>query len=245
MKLQECMALVTGGAVRIGRAICEALATEGCGVIVHCNNSIKEAEELAKQIRTTNARAHVVRGDLTSRQKCRDIVDEAWRKEGRLDILINNAGVFHKDSLISATDEEFLAQIAINFQAPAWLTFAFSKKIKDKSHGAAIVNLLDRRIMSPGDDCLPYVVSKKMLAEFTRTSAMELAPTITVNAVAPGAVLPPPRKSGEYVKDMAGNVPLGIKCTPADVAAAVVFLLKSKGITGQTIFVDGGQHFVI
>ena len=107
-----------------------------------------------------------------------------------------------------------------------------------------MINLLDRRITSLDDSCVPYVLSKKSLAEFTRIAALELAPRITVNAVAPGAVLPPPGKGKAYLKDNAGPIPLGRLVKPEEVAAAVVFLLKSESVTGQTVFVDGGQNLL-
>ncbi len=262
MNLRSCKVLVTGGAVRIGRAICEALAAQGCDIVVHCNASQDKADELVRALRHKNTRAFVVNGDLTSREICRRVLEEAWEKANGIDVLINNAAVFHKDSLMSATEEALMTELMINFMAPMRLTFALAEKMgicKDENglycgqgkgmlnkcagrqvSRAAVVNLLDRRIAGAGLDCLPYLVSKNMLAEFTKTAAMELAPYIRVNGVAPGAVLAPSGESG--VKDMAGPVPLGAGCMPEDIACAVVFLLESDYITGHTIFVDGGQH---
>lgn len=262
MNLRSCKALVTGGAVRIGRAICEALAAKGCDVVVHCNASQDKADELVRVLRQENVRAFVVKGDLTSRATCRRVLEEAWEKAEGIDFLINNAAVFHKDSLMSATEEMLMTELMINFMAPMRLTFALAEKMgvcRDENglyrvpgkdmlnkcagrqvNKAAVINLLDRRIAGTGLDCLSYFVSKNMLAEFTKTAAMELAPYVRVNGVAPGAVLAPPAAS--RVRDVAGPVPLGSGCMPADTACAVVFLLESDYITGHTIFVDGGQH---
>jgi len=258
MNLKGKTALVTGGAVRIGRAICEVLAGRGCNVVIHYNKSLNEATDLALELEAGGVDAVTVRGDLSSPAGCSRIISDAVRKAGRLDILINNAAVFHKDSLMSSTKKKIVQELDVNFLAPAMLIKEFSGRIlagRGMTPGVKgkIVNLLDRRISGSETGCLPYLISKKMLAELTRESAIELAPYITVNGVAPGAVLAPGLKSGtgtrlrrnrNAVRDMAGVIPLEKRCTPRDVAHAVVFLLESDGITGQVIFVDGGQHLL-
>ncbi|HNX52612.1 MAG TPA: SDR family oxidoreductase, partial [Pontiellaceae bacterium] len=107
-----------------------------------------------------------------------------------------------------------------------------------------IINLLDRRVTSHDTTCIPYMLSKKGLEELTKLAALDLAPGITVNAVAPGAILPPPKDSNNPAWEYAGTIPLGKRPTPADIADAVLYLLKSDHITGQTIFVDGGQNLL-
>jgi NAD(P)-dependent dehydrogenase (short-subunit alcohol dehydrogenase family) len=107
-----------------------------------------------------------------------------------------------------------------------------------------VVNLLDHRIVGVPTDCVPYLLSKKMLAEFTRMAALELATSITVNGVAPGPVLAVDKRRNLAAREKAGDIPLARRPTPEDVAAAVVFLLESDSITGQTIFVDGGRHLI-
>ena len=107
-----------------------------------------------------------------------------------------------------------------------------------------MVNLLDRRITSLDTSCVPYVLSKKSLAELTKIAALDLAPRIRVNAVAPGAVLPPPGKGRAYLRDMAGPIPMGRLVKPEEIAEAVVCLLKADSVTGQILFVDGGQRLL-
>lgn len=231
MNLNGKVALVTGGAVRIGAAICRALAAEGARVVIHYRRSKKEALALAKEL---GGRA--VQSDLDSESACERLIARA----GKLDILVNNAAVFQKDSLKAVTARKLEAEFWPNLFAPILLTRAFAAQTK----GGAIVNLLDRRITSLDGSCVPYVLSKKSLAEFTKIAALELAPRIRVNAVAPGAVLPPPRKGKSYLKDNAGPIPLGRLVKPEEVAAAVVFLVKSESIAGQTVFVDGGQNLL-
>jgi len=243
-------ALVTGGAVRIGRAICEALAAAGCNVAVHYNRSEAEARELVERLAGCGVSAVAVNGELGTEAGAESLIEDAWATAGRLDVLVNSAAVFHKDGLPGTTRDTLLQELAVNAFAPICLTRAFAGRLA-LLHGGQpagiagkVVNLLDRRIAGNETGCLPYLLSKKMLADFTRNAALELAPDITVNAVAPGAILPPPGEGDAYLHDLAGEIPLGHAGGPRDVAEAVLYLLRSDAITGQTVFVDGGQHLV-
>ncbi len=227
MNLSGKRALVTGGAVRIGRAIVLALQAEGVDVVVHYNHSRAEAEQLSP---------HTVQADLTSSDDCATLLERA----GRPDILVNNASVFTKDSLASSAPERVLREFQINLFAPLELMRAFGLQAKE----GAVINLLDRRIRSHDTTCVPYTVSKKGLAELTSLAALELAPRIRVNAVAPGPVLPPPGSTADSARELAGQVPLDNLPTPEQIAEAVLFLLKADSVTGQTLFVDGGQHLL-
>jgi NAD(P)-dependent dehydrogenase (short-subunit alcohol dehydrogenase family) len=240
MKLQGQTALVTGGAVRIGRAICEALAAAGAQVIIHHRHSVKEAEALCADLERCGVRAWTLAADLSTEAACEDLVQRAMSAAGRLDILVNNAAVFHKDNLLATTEEKLLTEFRLNLFAPLLLMRAFARH----SAGGKIINLLDRRIAGHDTTCVPYLLSKKALAEATQLAALELAPRFTVNGIAPGAVLPPPGKGADYLHDAAGPVPLQKAITPQDVAAAVFALLQNDAITGQVLFVDGGQHLL-
>lgn len=231
MNLNGKVALVTGGAVRIGAVICRALAAEGARVVIHYRRSKNEAVALAKELG-----GKAVQSDLDSESACKRLMARA----GRPDILVNNAAVFHKDSLKSLTARKLTDEFWPNLFAPVLLTRAFARTVKK----GAVINLLDRRIASLDATCVPYVLSKKSLAEFTKIAALELAPGIRVNGVAPGAVLPPPGKGKAYLKDHAGPIPMGRLVKPEEVADAVVFLLKSDSVTGQIVFVDGGQSLL-
>lgn len=227
MNLKGKRALVTGGAVRIGRAIVEALQAEGVEVVVHYLGSKDEAEALSP---------FTVRADLGNLEEVSGMVEAA----GQLDILINNASLFTKDSLAESLPERALREMNVNLLAPMELTRCFAKQ----AQGGAVVNLLDRRIRANDPSALPYSISKKGLEELTKLSALELAPNIRVNGVAPGPILPPPGDSGEHFAERAGNVPLELFPTPGNIAEAVLFLLKADYCTGQVIFVDGGQHLL-
>ena len=240
MNAKRKVALVTGGAVRIGRAIVEALAAEGLGVVIHCDRSVEAATALAAQIRRRKGAAWVVSGPLGSEAGCRAVMASARRLAGRVDVLVNNAAVFHKDRIDTITEAGLTAELATNLVAPILLTRFFV----EQTRRGCVINLLDRRIESNDPECVPYLLSKKALAEFTRTAALALAPRIRVNGVAPGAVLPPPGKGAAYLHDAAGTIPLESRITPADVAQAVVILLRLETVTGQIVFIDGGQHLL-
>ncbi|MDD5678431.1 MAG: SDR family oxidoreductase [Kiritimatiellae bacterium] len=243
MQLKGKTALVTGGARRIGAALCEALAAEGCRVVIHYNRSAHPAAALAARLRRNGARAWTVPGDFrtgdyqTSRSADR-VVRQAVAVAGRLDILVNNAAVFDKQRLLRSTAEAVRAEWEVNLLAPLMLMQAFARRFKR----GRIINLLDCRITSHQPDAVPYILAKKSLADLTRLAALELAPGITVNGVAPGPVLA--ADAAGATRESAGPLPLKIRPTVQEVVKAALFLLKSDVITGQIIFVDSGRHLL-
>ena len=228
MDLTGKRVLVTGGAVRIGKAIVQALQGAGAEVVVHYRRSKAEAEVLSP---------FAVQADLQCLEECAGLVKQA----GPLDILVNNASIFTKDTLPEGTPERVRREFGINLFAPMELTRAFAAQA---GRGGAVVNLLDRRIRSNDISCAPYLLAKKALADLTRLAALEYAPGIRVNAVAPGPVLPPPGSSAESARELAGNLPLAKLPTSGNIAEAALFLLRADSITGQIVYVDGGQHLL-
>ncbi len=233
VRIKDCMilegkrALVTGGAVRIGKSITQALQAAGVEVVVHYRNSADEARALSP---------FTVQADLQSMEECSRLIEEA----GPLNILINNASIFTKDTLKNSTPERIQREFQVNLFAPMELTRSFAAH----ASSGAVINLLDRRILSNDTSCLPYSISKKGLADLTQLTALEYAPTIRVNAVAPGPILPPPGSSVESVRELAGNIPLDRLPTSDQIAETVLFLLEADSVTGQIIYVDGGQHLL-
>jgi NAD(P)-dependent dehydrogenase (short-subunit alcohol dehydrogenase family) len=216
-------------------------------VVVHYNDSESAAYKLVEELRGRGGAAVAVGGDLSDSKNCERIIREAGDAVGGLDGLVNNAAIFHKDPLIKTSDKNLLLEMGINAFAPIYLTRAFAEQGPGRGAGhlrGRIVNLLDRRIAGYEAGALPYILSKKMLAEFTKLAALELAPDFSVNGVAPGPVLPPPGKGKEYVSDLAGALPLKSHPAVSDVAEAVAYLLSADSITGQIVFVDGGQHLI-
>jgi NAD(P)-dependent dehydrogenase (short-subunit alcohol dehydrogenase family) len=255
MDLKGHTALVTGGAVRIGEAICLALAARKCNVVIHYDHSEAEAEALAASITRGGVKAFCVHGHFGDGD-AGAILDRAWESAGKVDMLVNSAAVFRKSPLVGTTDEDVRSQLDINMLAPLLLSKRFAERLgseKGKNSGrkakavepaGRIVNVLDRRVSGVEAGCIPYLLSKKAMAEFTRSAALEWAPAITVNGVAPGAVLPPPGEGEDYLREAAGEIPLKTTLEPSDVADAVVYALSSNWMTGQILYVDGGQHLL-
>ncbi len=227
MILKGKRALVTGGAMRIGKAITEALRASGVEVVVHYRNSKTEAEALSP---------FILQADLQSMEECSRLIERA----GPLDILINNASIFTKDTLADSSPERVQREFQVNLFAPMELTRTFAAQ----AERGAVINLLDRRIRCNDTTCVPYSITKKGMEELTKLAALEYAPNIRINAVAPGPVLPPLGSSVESARELAGNIPLDKLPTPGNIAEATTFLLESDSITGQVIYVDGGQHLL-
>lgn len=243
MELRGRKALITGGAVRIGRVISETLAQQGCEVIIHCRSSVRDADRLVDLLRESGAKASVIEADLTTERGCYEVMEKAWSRTGGLDFLINNAAVYDRDPLAKCSEEKLLNEMRINLFAPILLTREFAAK----AERGKVINLLDRRIAAHPFGAMAYTLAKKALAEFTQLAAVELAPGITVNGVAPGVVLPPPgmgEAEGEELCRRVEKAPLKRRPTPLDVAEAVVYLLKADAVTGQILFVDAGQHLM-
>lgn len=243
MQLKGKTVMVTGGARRIGAALCQALAAAGCRVVIHYNRSAQPAEKLAARLRRNNAQAWTVAGDfLVGKHRAAGTADQvmcqAWAVAGKLDILINNAAVFHKQRLGQVNAAAACAEWEVNLLAPLLLMQAFARRAKR----GRIINLLDCRIASHQSDAVPYSLAKKSLADLTRLAALELAPGITVNGVAPGPVLAADTVGA--TRESAGPLPLKLRPGVQDVVKAVLFLLEADAVTGQIIFVDSGRHLL-
>ena len=238
------VALVTGGALRIGAAICRTLCLAGYDVLIHCNRSIEAARVLQAEFLELGAASEVLTADLADGDQIERLMQDAWRFADRLDLVVNNASVFSRQPLESADAAEFDRQWRVNALAPILITRAYAREMRVRRAGyeigtGCVVNLLDRRVATDEAGCLAYLTSKKALAAFSRSAALELAPDVRVNGVAPGAVLPP---SAGVMSETAGDAPLPVRCLPEDVARAVLYLAQSECVTGQTMYVDGGQH---
>ena len=231
-------ALVTGGAKRIGEAIVRTLAKHGAGVVIHFSTSGDEAQALADEIMSQGGQAWTLHGDLSDEAATADLISRAQDIAGPIAMLINSASIFPSSNLTSFSPEELAQCIQVNAMAPLQLARDFVK------HKAArhIVNLLDCRIVDYDREHTAYHLSKRMLSTLTRDMAVEFAPAVQVNAVAPGLILPPVGQDESYLADLAHTNPLNRYGSAADVADATLFLLHSTFITGQILFVDGGRH---
>jgi pteridine reductase len=237
-RLEGENALVTGAARRIGRAIALALAREGAGVALHYSSSKREVTELVTEIEALGVKAVSLRADLSSPAELVGLLERAREAIGTIEILVNNASIFPSDTFETVELESLQRNVEINAWAPLVLTRALAAQTE---HGH-VVNLLDSRVSGFDRSHVSYILSKQVLATLTRMSALELAPMIAVNAVAPGLILPPPGEGEEYLKRLATSLPLQRRGTPEDVAAAVIYLVTSEFVTGETIYVDGGRR---
>jgi NAD(P)-dependent dehydrogenase (short-subunit alcohol dehydrogenase family) len=231
-------ALVTGAAKRIGRTIATTLAQNGVHVAVHYNQSAQDALALCEEIQRLGVRAWPISGDLMEAKQAEQVFHEAVAQAGPIDILVNNASIFERDTLWDATDESIAKNVRIHAAAPLIL----SRELARQGRAAQIVNLLDTRVAVYDREHASYNLSKSMLLTLTRMLALELAPNVAVNAVAPGAILPPAGQSETYLAKLAHANPLNRIGDPRDIVEAVLFLLQSRFITGQVIYVDGGLH---
>ncbi len=231
-------ALVTGAAKRIGREIALALARAGVHVAVHFRQSGEQAEKLRMELTSLGVSAWLVEGDFSDTAATQGLVPEVLATAGSLDILVNSASLFLPDTVQDLDFTGLMQHIQVN----AWAPFVLSREFARHVDRGKIINLLDSRIVGDDPSHAGYILSKQMLARLIRMTALEFAPRITVNGVAPGLILPPDGKDESYLNDLARRIPLKRHGEPADIADAVMYLLKSSFLTGQVIFVDGGRH---
>ncbi len=231
-------ALVTGAARRLGRECALALAREGADVVVHFGSSRDEAEETVRLAKECGVEAYSVSADLADPDQLKPLIARALDLAGGLDILVNNASTFAEADFREFGLEDLHKSIAVN----AWAPFALGREFAKLAGAGAIVNFLDTRVSGYDWKHPAYHAAKTLLELFTREMAVEFAPGVRVNAVAPGLILPPEGKDESYLEGLKGSTLLQKYGSAEDVAAAVVFLLKSDFITGHTVFVDGGRH---
>lgn len=233
------VALVTGAARRIGRAIAEALGAAGVAVVVHYRASDNDAQALVEQLRADGHDAWRVRADLQDAGQASQLIARANDVCGRrVDILVNSASLFDTGRVMEFDALELEANIRINAFAPLLLC----RGLAAQTTCGQVVNLLDARMNDYDREHAAYHLSKRMLQALTRMLALELAPDIRVNAVAPGLILPPPGEDERYLASLAHTVPLNRWGGAHDVVRAVMFLLQSPFVTGQIIYVDGGRN---
>lgn len=237
-KLAGKTALVTGAAKRIGRETALSLADEGASVIIHYRDSVDEAKELCREIREKGVSAWTLQADFEKPEEYETLIRRALDEAGGLDILVNNASIFPPDTLDNITFESLVTNIQVN----AWAPFSLAREFKRMVGRGMIINMLDSRIEDADWSHVGYILSKHVLAAMTKMMALDYAPDIRVNAVAPGLILPPPGKDESYIEALKDTVPLRKHGDPQDVADAVVYLAKSDFLTGEVIFVDGGRQ---
>jgi len=235
------VALVTGGARRIGRTIVERLAHEGYAVAIHTRRPSPDAESLARAIVAAGGCAAIVTAELSDPVAVRTIVPRAVAALGPLTLLVNNASEFEEDTLETLTEAQWDRHFAVNLKSAIFLASDFARQVPEDGRGA-IVNIVDQRVLKLTPQFFSYTLTKAALHTATITMAQSLAPRIRVNAVGPGPTLGNVRQTAEDFAQQNAAVLLDEGSKPAEVADAVVFLARSESVTGQLLVVDGGQH---
>lgn len=236
--MQGQTVLITGGARRLGRAAAIKLAEEGFNVIVHYNTGEQDATELCEHIQTLGVSAWKIQAELTDQGECDRLVRSSATLAGPVHHLINNASIFPNDTLDELSRDTLDTSLHINTLVP----YQLSKKIKDAGELQTITNLLDTRVLDYDRSHVSYHLSKRVLMSLTSMMALEWAPQVRSNSVAPGLVLPPEGKDATYLQNLAHTNPLNTVGNEADISNAILFLIQNTFITGQTIYVDGGRH---
>lgn len=235
-------AIVTGGAVRLGRALAERLAREEMNVCISFANSREAAGETHNVLDSHGIRALATHADFNDPvQAARQLIATAQASYGQLDVLVNCAAIFEPGTLAETDEANWDRHLNINLKAPAFLCREFAKCLAP-GRTAHVVNIVDWRALRPGVGHLAYTVSKAGLVALTKILAQELAPRIQVNAIAPGAILPAPGASPEDFAAVGRSAPLQKTGTPGDVADALLYLLRSEYVTGEVLHVTGGQE---
>ena len=235
------VALVTGGACRIGAQICRSLANAGHKVIIHYNSSKSEADLLANELGKITSVA-TIQSDLGDQEQVMKLFSKSIDFFGPIDILINNACFFEYDNLESFNMDYFNRSIAINTLSPIILSKDFASQVPDE--GGILINILDQKLANPNPDYLSYTISKSAISGIIESLAIGLAPSVRVNGIAPGLTMPSPHASIESFEEVHNTTPLGRGSTAQDIGDAVLFLVSAKSVTGQIIFVDGGERLM-
>ncbi|MBI3121599.1 MAG: SDR family oxidoreductase [candidate division NC10 bacterium] len=243
MEIEGKVALVTGGAKRLGRAIALALAERGAELVIHYRDSEREAQELLALLKRAGGKPVAVRGDVSVAADVDRIVETAMQAFGRIEILVNNAAIFSRTPFENLTEEDWDRFLDVNLKGPFLLCRKIGGIMLRQGRGK-IVNLADIAGFKVWAEYIPYSVSKAGLIALTRGLAKALAPAVQVNAVAPGAVLLPEGTTPEERERAIRRVPLDRLGAPEDIARAVVYLIENDFITGEVLRVDGGQHLL-
>ena len=247
MKLENKVAIVTGGSGGIGQGLCDRLAREGAKIVINYRSSESEAKEVQKKVEQIGSEALIVQADLGKVDQINNLVAKAIEHFGKVDILVNNAGIEKRADFWEVTEEDYDLVLDVNLKAVFFATQAVVKHFRETNNKGRIINISSVHEELPFPHFTSYCASKGGVKMITRNLAVELGPMgITVNNVAPGAIATPinqdllddPEQSQKVIK----NIPLGRFGEPEDVAGIVAFLAsdEAKYITGATFYVDGG-----
>lgn len=233
-------AFITGAPKRIGRALAEHLAGKGWNIIIHFNSSEKPAKALEELLRSRypNQQFQRVQANLQAPEEVEKLIPKVVKVYGDFQLLVNNASVFNSGYIAETKMELFDAQMNVNLKAPFFLMRDFAAYCKTGN----IINFIDTRVTSNKTNFAAYSLSKKGLWEATKMAALEFAPEIRVNAIAPGVTLAPEDKDETYLQQLAQNIPMKKPGGVKPILRSVDFILENDHLTGQLLFADGGEN---
>ena len=230
-------ALVTGSAIRLGKAIAIALAQSGFDIALHHYSSTDQAAETQAEIRALGVACELFSQDLSNAEPLEAFVGQVKEKMPHLSALVNSASAYTSGKIKSTSVDMFDQQMSVNLRAPFFLAKGFAKHCQS----GHIVNICDNKIAYNQYEYAAYLLSKKALAEFVKIAAMEFAPHIRVNGIAPGVVLPSNARSDDYINWRIQGIPLQKQGKTSNITGAVVHLVENDFMTGQVLVVDGGE----
>lgn len=234
--MSSSAALITGGATRLGRYFAEALAAKGYDIALHVNSSRGEAEDVAKTIRAKGQRCEILPCNFLS-DSLEELVTVAKQHFPNLNVLLNSASAY-EPALISGTDMAMLeTQFRVNMFTPLLLTRYFA----DAVDRGQVINIIDNKVAYHQYPYAAYLLSKKSLADMTRMAALEFAPRLRINGIAPGVVLPASQRTSDYIQWRTDGIPLKYRGDPNHLVQALNYLLDNAFVAGQILFVDGGE----
>lgn len=233
-------ALITGSSKRIGNSIAGHLAAKGWNIAVHFNHSENPAAELVRELSLNypQQKFKMFKANLANINEVNKLLPNVISEMGEINLLVNNASVFDPAYLKETSVELFDAQLNVNLKAPFFLIRDFANQSKKGN----IINFVDTRVTSNKSNFAAYSLSKKALWDLTQMAALELAPEIRVNAIAPGVTLPPEDKEEDYLQNLAQNIPMKKPGGLDPILRSVDFILENNHLTGQLLFADGGEN---
>lgn len=242
MTIEGRVVLVTGGAKRVGRAIALTLAKRRARIVVSYRTSARDARRTVEELKRAGApEVLAVQADLSRSSDVQRLMRRIQKRWGALDVLVNSAANFERTPFHTLSERDWDAALDTNLKGP-FLCALYASRLMRRRGGGKIINLADWAGVRPYRDYLPYCVSKAGVIGLTKALAKELAPSIQVNAIAPGPILPPPGMSRSERQRVIRHVPLQRWGSPQDIANTVLFLIEGTDfMTGSTVFVDGGQ----
>lgn len=229
-------ALVTGGATRLGRYFSEALADAGYDIALHVNRSREEAEEVASGIRAKGRECAIFSCDFLN-DDLNALIQSAKQRFPGLNLLLNSASAYESAPIATTELAMLETQFRVNMFTPLLLTRHFAKEVKE----GQVINIIDNKVAYHQYPYAAYLLSKKSLAEMTRMAALEFSPRIRINGIAPGVILPTSQRTSDYIKWRIEGIPLRRQGDPDHLVQALHYLLDNPFVTGQILFVDGGE----